>query len=353
VLIPAHNEGVNLIPTLKSAGSQLSAGDRILVVADNCTDDTASIARSHGVEVVERSDPNCRGKGYALAFGRKALRNDPPDVVVVLDADCTLGPDALLRLSTEAVATQRPAQAAYRMVAPEQAGPDRQVAAFAFLVKNVIRPSGLRRFGQSCLLTGTGMAFPWAVYRDANLAHGHIVEDLGLTVDLALAGHPPVFVPEADVRGEFPNDDAAASTQRRRWEHGHLSVIRAGVPRLIMAAIRRRSAGLVALALEVGLPPLSALVMVTFTMLILLLVWAAFGGPVGPALTLLAAFGLATIALFAVWWCFGRSILPTRTLARIPRYAVGKVGLYADFFIRPQRTWNRTPRQEHKPSETG
>ena len=350
VLIPAHDEGANLLPTLRSAAAQLAPGDRLLVVADNCTDDTAAVARANGAEVVERADPDRRGKGYALAFGRDALRADPPAVVVVLDADCTLGPDALLRLAARA-ATGRPAQAAYRMVAPAGAGPGRQVAAFAFLVKNVVRPLGLKRLGQPCLLTGTGMAFPWAVFAVAPLATGHIVEDMGLAIDLAVAGRPPVFVPEAAVWGEFPADDAAAATQRRRWEHGHLGIIRAGVPRLLAAAVRRRRVGLLALALEVGVPPLSALALASILAPLALLGWVAVGGGTGPATWLAASGGAAALALGASWWQFGRTVLPARTLAHIPAQVFGKIPLYSSFVTRPERKWVRTSR-DHDPTES-
>ncbi|MBX9627282.1 MAG: glycosyltransferase, partial [Gemmataceae bacterium] len=342
VLIPAHDEETGIARTLRAVAAQLGPDDRVLVVADNCTDATAVVARAEGAGVVERADRDRRGKGYALAFGRDTLAPDPPEVVVVVDADCTLGPDALARVA--AAGRDHPAQAAYRMTAPEGAGPDRRVAAFAFLVKNVVRPLGLGRLGGPCVLTGTGMGFPWAVFRDAPLAHGHIVEDMGLAVDLAAAGHPPRFVPEAEVWGEFPADDPAAGTQRRRWEHGHLGVIRAGVPRLLGLAVRRARPDLLMLALDIGVPPLSALVMASAVVLAALGGWAAAGGPVGPAALLGAAFGLAAVGLAGAWWRFGREGLPARTLARIPLYAVKKVGLYLDFVRKPQREWVRTDR---------
>src|SRR6185436_16232635 len=66
VLVPAHNEGSGLLPTIANIQSQLGPGDRLLVVADNCSDDTAAVARQNGAEVVERTDPTRLGKGFAL-----------------------------------------------------------------------------------------------------------------------------------------------------------------------------------------------------------------------------------------------------------------------------------------------
>ncbi len=66
VLVPAHDEASIIGATLASIAPQLRPGDRLLVVADNCTDDTAQLAREAGAEVVERHDARLRGKGYAL-----------------------------------------------------------------------------------------------------------------------------------------------------------------------------------------------------------------------------------------------------------------------------------------------
>jgi cellulose synthase/poly-beta-1,6-N-acetylglucosamine synthase-like glycosyltransferase len=346
VLIPAHNEEFVLALTLQSVASQLGPSDRVLVVADNCTDGTAEIARQHGAHVVERTDPDRRGKGYALAFGREVLNDVPPELVVVLDADCTLGPSALLRLVSEASKWKRPVQANYQMIAPAEAGPNRQVAAFAFLVKNFVRPLGLRRLGQSCLLTGTGTAFPWRVFRDAPLAHGHIVEDMGLTVDLALAGRSPLFVPGAEVYGEFPVDERAADSQRRRWEHGHLQVIMENIPRVLVAVFMRGRISLLALALDIGVPPLSALMLATGVLLAGLGIWTALGGAWGPVAMLGGALSAAVIALFAVWWRYGRGVLPAGSLARIPLYAAQKIPLYLGFVVKPQKEWVRTARDK-------
>ena len=77
VLVPAHNESVNVLPTIACLRRQLGARDRLLVIADNCQDDTAELARAAGAEVVERQHAELRGKGYALAFGVDHLRAAP------------------------------------------------------------------------------------------------------------------------------------------------------------------------------------------------------------------------------------------------------------------------------------
>ncbi len=90
VLVPAHNESARIVPTLTDVLAQMGPGDRLLVVADNCSDDTASAARAAGAEVIERHDETNIGKGHALDFGIRHLSAAPPEVVIVVDADCRL-----------------------------------------------------------------------------------------------------------------------------------------------------------------------------------------------------------------------------------------------------------------------
>jgi cellulose synthase/poly-beta-1,6-N-acetylglucosamine synthase-like glycosyltransferase len=81
------------------------------------------------------------------------------------------------------------------------------------------------------------MAFPWSVLQKVSLATGHLVEDMKLSVDLAIAGYPATFHADANVTGLLPKQENAAKSQRTRWEHGHLQVLLTQVPRLVRAAI--------------------------------------------------------------------------------------------------------------------
>ena len=185
VLVPAHNESAGIRSTLDSIKPQLLLGDRLLVVADNCTDDTPAVAACGGAEVIVRNDPAALGKGYALHFGINHLELSPPEIVIVIDADCTAAESTIDRLAATCAAANRPVQALYLMTAPDGSPVNYHVAEFAWRVKNWVRPSGLNALNLPCQLMGSGMAFPWKVLRAANLAHGSIVEDLKLGLELA------------------------------------------------------------------------------------------------------------------------------------------------------------------------
>jgi cellulose synthase/poly-beta-1,6-N-acetylglucosamine synthase-like glycosyltransferase len=345
VLIPAHNEEAGIGSTITALLPQLTPGDRILVVADNCTDTTAIVARSAGSEVVERTDPVRRGKGYALDFGVRTLEADAPAVVVIVDADCIVEAGSLDRLVRAAATTGRPAQAAYQMQAPPGGGTRAQLSAFLFALKNVVRPRGLARLGMPCLLTGTGMAFSWDLLRNAPLSSGNLVEDMQLGIDLALSGRAPLFCPAARVRSELPDARDAAATQRTRWVHGHLRTLATQTPRLFAAAVRSGRFSLLGLALELSIPPLSLLVLLgVFAALALTAGWL-LGGPGLPAAVVVAAGTAAGVAIFSAWLRFGREILPASGLLAVPCELLNRLPILFRYLLRPQGAWVRTARR--------
>ncbi|MEM1409630.1 MAG: glycosyltransferase family 2 protein, partial [Pseudomonadota bacterium] len=226
VVIPAHNEESVLAATLVNLQPQLRPADRLVVVADNCTDQTAEVARQHGAEVLVRTNSALRGKGYALQHGLDHLRKDPPETVIFTDADCQHTDGLIPSLARITEITNAPVQPLYAMHAPEGSGPARAVAEFAWLLMNEVRIQGLFRLTGGTRITGAGQAFPWAIAETLNLASGEIVEDTALTLDLAKRGIRTRYVAEHRVSSTFPVDDEAAVVQRARWEHGSLSIQR-------------------------------------------------------------------------------------------------------------------------------
>jgi cellulose synthase/poly-beta-1,6-N-acetylglucosamine synthase-like glycosyltransferase len=346
VLIPAHNEGAGILPTIRDIQAQLEPNDRILVVADNCTDDTAAIAQAAGVDVTVRVDPALRGKGYALEFGVRHLGLNPPDVVVIIDADCRLGENALRHLSDSAMASGRPVQSLYLMLSPENAPPSKGVTLLAWRVKNWIRPLGLQLFGLPTQLVGTGMAFPLNLLLDRDLGNSRLAEDTALGIALASAGYPPLFISEARVHSHFPVSQGGGERQRQRWEKGHLDNIVDLVPAALARSLRDRNLGLAALAIDMAVPPLSLLVLVAA--LCDILGGAAFvqGAPSAalaiPALTTL----LLVLGTALAWSAVGRDLLPRRDLLGLPLHVIQKIVFYSRIAGgKAPSAWIRTDRK--------
>ncbi|KKI98906.1 glycosyltransferase family 2 protein [Prochlorothrix hollandica] len=344
VLVPAHNEALLIQDTLAAIAPQLKAQDTLLVVADNCDDATAALGREAGSTVLERWDPDRRGKGYALDYGLQWLQAQPPDVLVVVDADCHCHPGSLAAIALAAHTCNRPIQALYRLETPPNPSLKDLISAFAMTVKNAVRMRGMARLGLPCPLGGTGMAFPWSALGRVSLASGHIVEDMKLGIDLAIAGYPPLFYGSAQVSGSFPQEAAASTSQRTRWEHGHLQLLRDYTPLLVRAALQQKRLDLGMMALDLAIPPLSLLVLLWGGLVALAAVSWAVGGSLWP-LVLGAIAGLTLLgAIAAAWVGFARRELPLHKLLAIPLYILWKIPLYFKFLIKPQSQWVRTQR---------
>jgi len=342
VIVPAHNEEQEIGSTLAALKVEVDEPSCILVVADNCSDSTVEIAHAAGVSVLERHDDQNRGKGFALAAGVIALTENPPEIVVFVDADCRPDRGALTALNAQVIRSGRPAQAV-NLLEPPGSDVRQAISWLAMTFKNMVRPRGLARLGGPCLLTGTGFALPWSLIEHVTRGTADIVEDMRLGIDLALAGDAPRRCPEARVVSPMAPSDASASTQRTRWEHGHLQTMLKQVPRLLIGFVTRRDPKLLLMALDLAVPPLSLLVM---SWLVTLLI-SAVGLPwdiEGPVLWLLIAGVLLGIAVGGGWYRFARLEISPRLLLFIPVYLVWKIPIYTRFPFQRERSWIRTER---------
>ena len=322
----------------------MGAKDRVVVIADNCTDETAAVARTTGVTVIERTDAVLRGKGYALDFGIQYLRADPPEVVLMFDADCIAGPGCIARLAIDAQRLRRPVQALYLIRATGDALAAR-VSEFAQRVRNWVRPSGMRRLGLPCQLMGSGMAFHWSLFARQSVASGHLTEDLQLGLAFARQGLYPVFCPDATVDSQAVTDREGAAVQRTRWEHGHLGTIVAEWPSLAVRSVRTLDSRLAAMAWDLAVPPLAL-----YTTALLLSLAVAIGAGVEgygwwAASVLGVTLAMLVAAIVMAQRGYARDLIKLREIFLLaPLYLVRKAPVYFRFLVRRQVEWVRTKR---------
>lgn len=347
VLIPAYNESSHLVPTLEDVRVQLREQDRLIVIADNCDDDTAEIAAAHGAEVLVRYDKVKIGKGYALAWGLSHLQSDPPDFVVFIDADCRVQLDMLSMLRPACRYHRRPVQACFMMRSQDGSPINHSLAEFAWIIKNWVRPLGLRALGFPVQLMGTGMIFSWADINSVSLASGHIVEDLKLGLDLAERGRAARFSPFVVVTSYFPTSEQGTQTQRQRWVHGHLSMIAKTAPRRFLTAIRQFNLEYFVLLLDLIVPPLTLLaLMVASVAGLSALAFLLGASPVAATISALNLLAFI-IAVVMAWLRFGRDALSVGQIGRLVPLFFEKIRLYSKIASgKTSKEWIRTDRDK-------
>lgn len=354
IVIPAHDERVGIADTVRSCRSQdYPAGlFEVLVIADNCTDDTAAIAEAAGAEVVVRNTIDRRTKGYALEYLIERLqesgRFDKLDALVVIDADTFASPDLLRKFDAKVREGEDWVQC-YYTVANSDASWRTRLMTYAFSLVNGVAPFGLSRLGVSSPLNGNGMCFttrglrrvPWRAYG--------LVEDYEYSWIVRRAGERVAFLPDASVRATMlEKGGEAAANQRRRWEAGRKEL----KARLFGEVLRDRGMSLgerLVSLVELKTPPMMKLLagLTALACLNLLNFWAIddpLGSPIawtlmGSCLLMAASVGLYALAPFLV---FGVPWSYLLTLAYVPFYAIWKLTIRAG--AKPAK-WVRTERE--------
>lgn len=346
VLVPAHDEEALIGRCVRSLAEQTYRRElyEVVVVADNCTDDTAAVAKAAGATVLVRDEPEARGKGHAVRWAlERVLTEDSPDAVVVVDADSFAMPEFLARLVT---VFERGASAVQGESLLEEDG-SRAAAlrAAAFLLVNRTRPSGRAVLGLPCHLAGNGMLFarellqaqPWDAFTSA--------EDVEYWIKLRRAGVAPVFAGGATLRSPAAPTSEAAAVQQLRWEGGKLHVARSQVPQLLFGALRLRRASLLDTALELAVPPLGLLTAVAAAGTIASSVlFATDVLPLWPAIPWFVA--LAAIPLYVIVGLRAAHAPSSayRALAAAPALVARKLMRVHRLFTFRADTWVRTER---------
>ncbi|PYM53775.1 MAG: glycosyl transferase, partial [Candidatus Rokuibacteriota bacterium] len=348
---PAHDEEA-VLPSLLNALDRLDYPRplyEVIVIADNCGDATARIAREHGARVLERTDLTRRGKGQALGWALDPLvREGRHDAFVILDADSRPAADLLVHLGA---ALRDGALAAQAYCAVGNAAESWRAALMAgdLALVHLLRPLGRRALGGSAGLQGNGMCLTRELLRAVPWDTVSVAEDQEYHLRLVRAGIRVVFVPRAVVHTVMQTTMRTARAQELRWEGGRFDLARRHVPALLGDAWRKRSWGALELTLDLLTPPFALLALGTGVIgAVRGIVWAVAGG----SGTAVALWGLVIAAqtFYVLAGCILARV-PARTYAALalygPLYAVAKVW-YCLLVARggPQQ-WVPTPRGGH------
>ncbi|HTU31235.1 MAG TPA: glycosyltransferase family 2 protein [Solirubrobacteraceae bacterium] len=260
VLVPAHDEETIIEQCVAALVSQDYPGDcSVVVIADNCSDRTATIARDAGATVLSRTDAQAPGKGHALNWALQRLQDSDEEIVMFVDADCVASPN-LCREVARAMSRSQVSvvQARYDVSNPE-ASTTSALRAGGFLLKHVIQPRGRERLGLSCGLFGSGMAFRRSLMREVTWPTS-VTEDIELHLRLVRSGTVVHYLETGSVTSPMPLSSAQAAEQQLRWESGNAEMRRRYGLKLIAAGVTARRMPPVASGLELFIPPQSLLV---------------------------------------------------------------------------------------------
>lgn len=352
VVIPAHNEALGIAQTVSSvlALDYPDTHRKIIVVADNCDDTTAQVAKDAGAEVIERFDALRKSKGFALTDAFPEVLSDPwVDAIVVIDADTTVESNLLSCFAAHFAAGAQVAQANYAVANPKD-GWRTELMDVAFTCFHDVRSLGREALHLSCGLRGNGMAFTRHALELVPHAVSSLVEDLEYGILLAKSGIRVTYAHDTRVWAEMPNNDEAAQSQRERWERGRKLVRREHGVALLKEALSYRDPVRADLAADVLLPPVTTVVRVAGLTLLGSIVQSGLRRR--PSWSLLPS-GIGALGLvFHVFTGWKRSRAGGSAIKSLPGYVRWKANLTSEGKD-ADTTWVRTKRNaEQTPTQT-
>jgi cellulose synthase/poly-beta-1,6-N-acetylglucosamine synthase-like glycosyltransferase len=346
VIVPAHDEAAaiqGVVASLRKLDWPPN-GFRVLVVADNCTDSTAALARAAGAQVLERDDPAHRGKGYALDFAFHTSRaHDWADAVVVVDADTEVSANLLEAFAGRIDDGAKAVQAHYGVLNP-QASWRTRLMTIAMASFHRVRSRARERLQLSCGIRGNGWCVTHRLLHLVPYRAFSLAEDIEYGIELGLAGHRVHYADEAQVAGMMVSGEPAARTQRKRWEAGRFQLIRSRTLSLLKAAMDPDGKVCLDLALDLLVPPLSYVAVNVAALIVLAgiaLLW-------DPAVEMWLWLGLVcglSLLLYVLrgWQLSGIGLRGLMDLARAPSFVLWKVLLMLR--ARESAEWVRTKRE--------
>lgn len=346
ILVPAHNEASVIARTVASLRNidWPESHRRIIVVADNCNDDTAERAQQAGASVIVRHDDARRGKGYALEYGiTHSAADDFADAVVVVDADTTVTPNLLSAFAARLERGAQAAQAHYGVLNPDDSWRTRLVT-IAYGAFHAVRSRARERMKVSCGLRGNGMCLTHALLRQHRFSIYSMTEDLEYGIILGLNGIRVHYVDEASADAELVSSGQASRSQRQRWESGRLTVMRQYAGPLLKRGIFQRNALCLELALDLLTLPLGYIAL----QILALMTLAGLASIFFPSALGWLALGVALIIVLLLHVLRGWQLSPLGPRALLdlcfaPFFIVWK--LYVLIRDRKNRSWIRTNRE--------
>lgn len=225
IIIPAHNEELLLNRLLKSIRDQdYPVGmAKSVVVADNCSDNTAQIGRANNALVLERTDDQHRGKGYAIKFALESIDMSAYDAIFVIDADSIIKNDIFTELDKALRNGNKIIQCYNGVANPGQSWFTRLLDVSRTVGNEILQPAK-QKLGLSSNLMGNGMCFASNILMKYGWDAFTVGEDWEYYAKLVQAGEMVAFANKARVFHQESSSLKQATSQRMRWSSGRFAV---------------------------------------------------------------------------------------------------------------------------------
>lgn len=243
-IIPAHNEATvvgNLIESLKNQNYPKELYD-IYVIADNCTDNTAEVAKKAGAIVYERFDETKKTKGYALQWflDQKIKENAPYDALCIFDADNIADVNFIKAMNKKLCQGENVVQG-YRDI--KNPTDNWITAGYAIFYWTMNRFYHLARYnlGLSPLLNGTGFMVRFDIIKPTGWDTKTLTEDIEFSLKNIIEGRKLGWATDAIVYDEQPTSFKQSWSQRTRWTVGHIQCMKEYTGLLTLAVKEKKT----------------------------------------------------------------------------------------------------------------
>lgn len=346
VLIPAHNEElligdcVRSVMALRYPPAQLS----VVVIADNCTDRTAALARAAGARCLEREDRKFPGKPRAIAWALERSRLSDYDAVAIIDADTVVDRDFVTELNGLAPLRAKAVQGFFDLSNPDETPLTRMSAVLAAATHQFAYPLK-GRAGLNVPLVGNGMVIGTDVLGRYGWHAFSICEDWEMFALLTERGVAIEPAPRARILSQEARSLQQSSTQRQRWTAGKLTVLARVGPRILRSrhiGLRQKLDALAELAAPGPGLHLGLVVLLGLTCLLLHPpAWTWLLGALAASLLRPATYTLAALTVHP------HPVQAVRAFAFLPIYAAWRIGAAVRALrILGDAPWVRTQRHQ-------
>lgn len=269
LVVAAHNEEVvvgKIVESLMHLEYPKELYD-VFVIADNCTDKTAEIARNHGAKVFERANKEKRGKGYALEwmFDKIFKMEKKYEAVAIFDADNLVSPNFLSEMNNYMCEGYKVVQGYIDSKNPDDSWIT-QAYSISFWSANRLFQLSRSNLGLSNQIGGTGFVVNTDILKKLGWGATCLTEDLEFTCKMVLNGHKVGWAHDAIVYDEKPLTLKDSWKQRKRWMQGFADVASRFFKRLMRKGIKERDV----VALDCALYVIQPFVMLILTLSLIL-----------------------------------------------------------------------------------